>query len=156
MKTNMLLLLAAGLLTMVLFPSSDSEVKAAGISAGGYTPATVVLQGESSLMGPVTFDHAMHTAISSDCNGCHHQHQGVDVAQCVGCHDLETLATRKVAAGGIVACRHCHGEITPDAPGMPGLKVAYHRKCFTCHLGMKGLGEGPQGCTSQCHTIAQP
>jgi len=156
MKATMFFLLAVGLLAGAIFLPSHSEVTAAGMSPGGQAPDTIVMGSEGTVMKPVAFDHGMHTSIAAGCNGCHHQHQEVDISQCVGCHEFETLAARKVATGGFLACRHCHGEITPDAPGMPGLKAAYHLKCFTCHLGMKGLGQGPQGCTTQCHTMAQP
>jgi hypothetical protein len=34
---------------------------------------------------------------------------------------------------------------------MPGLKVAYHQKCFQCHWGMADVGVSPQSCTVMCH-----
>jgi hypothetical protein len=31
-----------------------------------------------------------------------------------------------------MSCKNCHGVFNPNMPGMPGLKVAYHRTCFQC------------------------
>lgn len=156
MKRSMLVFLASTLLAAAVFLPLDSGVTAAGMDVEGKSPDTVVLRIEGALLPPVRFDHRMHTYVASDCGSCHHQHQEVDVAQCGGCHEFEAKELRKVATGGFLSCRHCHGDINPDSPGMPGLKVAYHLKCFGCHLGMKGLGQGPQGCSSQCHKAEQP
>jgi hypothetical protein len=35
---------------------------------------------------------------------------------------------------------------------MPALKVAFHKKCFECHVGMGELGSSPRGCVQTCHT----
>jgi hypothetical protein len=48
-------------------------------------------------------------------------------------------------------CKNCHGAFDRDNAGMPGLKEAYHRKCFSCHRGMAGIGTDPKGCARMCH-----
>ena len=50
-----------------------------------------------------------------------------------------------------IPCNGCHADADPDNPGMPGLKTAYHRQCFTCHRGMGNIGTDPKGCAELCH-----
>lgn len=56
-------------------------------------------------MGTVTFDHAKHQGLASDCAICHHT--GMDVPKCKDCHDAK-----------------------PDAPKA---KKVFHKLCKDCH-----------------------
>jgi hypothetical protein len=124
---------------------------AEGADIEGQMPDIAVLDDMEDQYGPVQFNHSMHTYIAENCGQCHHQHGVNDTTQCQGCHSFDSPALKKVAANGFLGCKTCHDKLNPETPEMPGLKVAYHKQCFKCHLGMGGLGEGPQGCTTQCH-----
>jgi hypothetical protein len=126
---------------------------AASVSLGaGQMPGTVVLGGISDKYEPVTFDHAMHLNFMESCGQCHHQHPRASSLTCQGCHSIEKKVYRDSAAvSSFISCQSCHGQYDPGSPNMPGLKAAYHRTCFECHRGMGQLGQGPEGCTQQCH-----
>jgi hypothetical protein len=58
---------------------------------------------------------------------------------------------KTTTTSSFMACKNCHGALDPATPQMPGLKVAYHRQCFQCHLGMADVGVSPKSCTVMCH-----
>ena len=93
----------------------------------------------------------MHTMMSEGCADCHHTH-GKDNSRCAGCHEIGADQFKHSLKDSFMACVNCHGDIDPDSPEMPSLKVALHNTCFRCHLGMGNIGKSPEGCTEQCHT----
>lgn len=99
----------------------------------------------------VEFDHANHMMIADDCSTCHHEH-GSDRSRCSDCHSVGDSAFKDSVENSFAPCKDCHDDPNPDNPGMPGLKVAYHRVCFTCHIEMSDIGIDPKGCTDMCHT----
>jgi hypothetical protein len=137
-RTLLILVLAVG--GCILLAASPGAVS---------RPGTVVLDGISDIYGPVTFDHESHTMYAESCGRCHHQHPIVDTISCKLCHSVEALKDSVIST--FLPCKSCHGTYDPAQPGMPGLKVAYHRTCLDCHEGMGNVGETPQGCTEQCH-----
>jgi hypothetical protein len=121
-------------------------------ASGGSGPGTVVLGSLEDKYEPVRFDHAMHTAyFAKSCGDCHHEHGGYESQPCKGCHDLGADDFKGTVVQSFMSCKSCHGEFNPSVPGMPGLKVAYHKQCFGCHRGMGNVGKSPSGCTEQCH-----
>jgi hypothetical protein len=113
----------------------------------GYEmPGTIVIKYLQDQYGPVTFDHEMHAAMAGDCGTCHHQHNEKIRASCVECHVLKASEIQ-----GFTACSACHSDYIPDMPEMPGLKVALHKTCFQCHVGMGDLGSSPGACVKMCH-----
>lgn len=124
---------------------------ALAVSTGAVSrPGTVVLDSIADIYGPVTFDHEAHTLYAEGCGQCHHQHPNVQTVSCQLCHSMEVLKQSVIST--FLPCSSCHGDYDPAQPGMPGLKVAYHRACLDCHEGMSKVGESPEGCTEQCHT----
>lgn len=61
-------------------------------------------------MGEVTFPHADHQKIVSDCTECHHK--GLDEAKCSSCHGAD--------------------------PAAPKAKDAFHKQCKGCHKDQGG------------------
>jgi hypothetical protein len=114
-------------------------------------PGTIVLKHIMDQYGPVTFNHEMHVAIAGNCGTCHHQHDEKIKAACTECHALSAGAFKPSAKQGFAPCSACHADPLPDMPAMPGLKVALHKKCFPCHVGMNDLGSSPEACTKTCH-----
>lgn len=53
---------------------------------------------------PVTFDHAAHVALASDCKDCHHY--GIGNGKCDGCHGKTDQAPSLAAA--YTSCKTCH------------------------------------------------
>ncbi len=91
-------------------------------------PGITVIDGLSSLYGPVRFDckaHAEMAMIGGGCAVCHHHETGKKVNRCSACHGSP------LSEGGI---------------SKPGLKAAYHGQCLDCH---RETGSGI-GC-SFCH-----
>ena len=122
----------------------------AAMASGIEVPDAVLLDSLQDKYEAVNFDHSMHTFIAADCAKCHHEH-GSDNARCSSCHSIDSEKFKGSAVQSFMACSICHGDADPETPGMPGLKVAYHNQCFSCHRGMKSIGNGPEGCTQQCH-----
>jgi hypothetical protein len=60
---------------------------------------------------------------------------------CAGCHHHAPVGARPPT------CRSCHGSAARAGRDMPGLAVAYHRRCIGCHQRMR---IEKQGCTD-CH-----
>ncbi len=120
-------------------------------AADGAPQGIVKLDSISRDYTPVRFDHPKHAAIAGDCGKCHHQHGNSASLPCRECHNVTASTFKSSKKSNFMACKNCHGSLDPAAPGMPGLKVAYHRQCFQCHRGMGEVGNSPQGCTLTCH-----
>ncbi len=78
-------------------------------------PDSILLGDLADQYQPVHFDHKLHAEMAemgSECSTCHHYSP----------------------QGHIPPCRECHNGKPPliDLP-RPGLKVAYHRQCLSCH-----------------------
>lgn len=65
-------------------------------------PDSVTL--EVAGQAPVTFDHAAHVALASDCKDCHHY--GVGNGSCDGCHGKTDQAPS--LADAYTSCKTCH------------------------------------------------
>lgn len=99
----------------------------------------------------VKFDHEKHSKLAGNCGACHHQHGNSASLPCKECHSLTPENFRNSVNNMFMACKNCHSVTDPANPGMPGLKVAYHRTCMQCHRGMGNVGTDPKGCTEMCH-----
>lgn len=119
-------------------------------------PAVIELGSLSDRFEAVTFDHGTHTLIAGDCGVCHHEHGTNSGFPCKDCHDVAPETFRKSVSNTFMACSMCHGDFDRDMAHVPGLKAAYHRKCFKCHRGIGNLGLDPQGCTEMCHAAKSP
>jgi hypothetical protein len=113
-------------------------------------PGVLTLGSISENYTAVTFDHPKHAALADGCASCHHHGEG-DRASCKGCHNLGSSAFKNSVVTSFMPCSNCHAGNDRDNPSMPGLKVAYHKKCFECHRGMGNVGLDPTGCTELCH-----
>jgi hypothetical protein len=145
-----------GMLAVLSFCLLMPMVMALGTNAadsGEGMPGVVSLDSLQGKYGAVRFDHALHTQMSEGCAQCHHTH-GSDNSRCKDCHSIGIDDFRGTVVRSFMACGTCHGEFDKESPGMPGLKVAYHSQCFGCHIGMGNVGNGPKGCTEQCHEKA--
>ncbi len=125
--------------------------------AGSPGPATAepgmrVLDSIKNEYGPVKFDHPKHTAIAGNCSACHHEHTMANDLPCKQCHTITPQSFKNSVSHSFMACKNCHASQDRDNPGMPGLKVAYHKQCFSCHKGMGNIGLNPKGCTEMCHS----
>jgi len=123
-----------------------------GRTAGADMPGTITLDSLKNQYSPVTFDHSMHAALAEKCGKCHHQHNDKNVSSCKECHTIDEASFKASAKQGFLPCSGCHSDYSPDSPEIPGLKVALHKKCFQCHLGIGELGNSPRGCSQTCHT----
>ena len=139
----------AGMIVAVFF------LAAPVFGAGGEPPASVLIDSLSHLYKGVIFDHEQHADIADDCSVCHHHvlGNGTVVPQCARCHSNSKGTSS-------VACKDCHVrkpftpkhikkmEANPDRYhiDVPGLKAAYHLRCFNCHVKMGA----PTGC-EDCH-----
>ena len=138
---------------LVVVPSANAETGAPPSAASGSTvaPGTVKLDSLVDKYEPVLFNHEKHIGIAGDCGKCHHQHGNNASSPCHECHRIAASSFRGSVTGSFMACKNCHGVYDPASPGMPGLKVAYHRQCFQCHLGMADVGVDPKACAAMCH-----
>jgi hypothetical protein len=128
-------------------------LKAMPVSVEGMEiPGTIVIDHIQKQYNPVTFDHTMHAGLAGNCGKCHHQHNEKTISVCKECHFLNAEAFKASVKEGFLPCSGCHSDYSPEAPGMPGLKVALHKKCFECHVGIGELGSSPRGCAQTCHT----
>lgn len=75
-------------------------------------PATTTL--EVAGQAPVTFDHAAHVALSSNCKQCHHY--GVGNGSCTDCHGNAKLTQAPSLAAAYTACKTCHTSTPVAAP----------------------------------------
>lgn len=65
---------------------------------------------------------------------------------CRGCHH-NTPASKTPPH-----CASCHGKpFSPDEPGRPGLKAAFHDQCMGCHKAMKLEKPVATDCNAGCH-----
>ncbi len=121
---------------------------------GKEMPGVIVLKKIKNKYRPVTFNHEMHAAIAGNCGTCHHQHDEKARASCKECHAMNAGALRASLKQSFTACSSCHSDFSPEMPEMPGLKVALHKKCFQCHVGIGDLGSSPAACAKTCHAPA--
>lgn len=128
--------------------AEDGQATAA--SSAARLPGVRVLGSITDKFDPVTFDHSKHVAIAGNCAACHHHGNG-NTASCKECHGLTPSAFKNSVIHSFMPCSNCHGATDRENPAMPGLKVAYHQKCFECHRGMGSIGLDPKGCAELCH-----
>lgn len=142
----------ASLILAVIFCMIFSAFLFAGdkVSSAERIPGVRMLKSISDQYQGVKFDHQKHTSIAENCGTCHHHGNGAS-ALCKECHGLTASAFKNSVVNNFMACSNCHGSFDRDNPGMPGLKVAYHKKCFECHRGMGNIGTDPKGCAEMCH-----
>lgn len=114
-------------------------------------PGVIELGSLSERFEAVTFNHGAHVPMAGDCGVCHHEHGANSSLPCSNCHSVTPEVFRKSVTGTFMACPMCHGDYDRDVANVPGLKVAYHRKCFQCHRGLGKLGLAPEGCDLTCH-----
>ncbi len=119
-------------------------------SSAARLPGVRSLGSLSEKYAAVTFDHPKHVAIAGSCAACHHHGNG-NTSSCKECHGLGPSAFKNSVVHTFMPCSNCHGAYDRENPAMPGLKVAYHKKCFECHRGMGDIGLDPKGCTELCH-----
>ncbi len=120
-------------------------------SEGTDMPGTIVIKYIQKRYGQVTFDHAMHVDLAGSCGKCHHMHDEKRNATCRECHSLDASMFKASAKQGFLPCSGCHTDYSAETPEIPGLKVALHKKCFECHIGIGEIGSSPQGCVKTCH-----
>jgi hypothetical protein len=138
-------------LCILLTPAIYAENAQQSASAKWKMPKIVALDSVTDKYEPVKFDHEKHVAIESNCSKCHHQHPNPKSLSCSECHSISSAEFGKSVGHSFLACKSCHGTYDISNPGMPDLKVAYHRVCFECHRGMGNVGLDPKGCTETCH-----
>lgn len=115
-------------------------------------PKVIVLDKIKGSYSPVTFDHAKHASIAGKCGVCHHTHTAKTYEYCNQCHQMSSELFKASAKHSFVPCSDCHKDYSLQNPAVVTLKVAYHKKCFSCHRGIGELGKSPQGCNSTCHS----
>ncbi len=145
--------IVVGLSLGVLFAAylyAGDDPSASAASSAARLPGIRVLSSISNWYEPVTFDHAKHVAIAGKCGACHHHGNG-NTSSCEQCHKLSPSVFKNSVVNNFLPCSGCHGAPDRENPSMPGLKVAYHKKCFECHRGMGNVGLDPKGCTELCH-----
>lgn len=120
-------------------------------AAPAKSPDVVTIDSLKDKYEAVRFDHAKHTSLAPDCGTCHHTHGTNSSLPCKECHDLSKEQFGNSVIKTFTACKKCHGSFDRSNPGMPGLKVAYHKKCFQCHRGMADIGTDPKACAGICH-----
>jgi Class III cytochrome C family len=148
-KTCMVLgLCLAILFALPLF--SGEDLGHAASSTEPRLPGVRVLGGLSDKYEPVRFDHEKHVSLAGKCDACHHHANGA-ASSCRECHNLGPSVFKNSVVRNFMPCSGCHGALDPGNPAMPGLKVAYHEKCFACHRGMNDVGIDPKGCAELCH-----
>lgn len=119
------------------------------LSSASNLPGTRMLSSISEKYNPVKFDHQKHVALAGNCAACHHHPK--EASSCKECHGVTPASFKGSVVNSFIACSNCHSSADRDNPAMPGLKVAYHKKCFECHRGMGDIGSDPKGCTEICH-----
>ncbi len=147
-KVRWLIALAAPLFLIGIFIITESPVLGKGLNM----PRTIIIKHIQKEYSPVKFDHTAHVPLASGCGQCHHMHHDKQNATCKECHAIDSGTFKSSVKESFLPCSACHTDNSADSPGVPGLKVALHKKCFECHIGMGDLGVSPQGCTKTCHT----
>lgn len=146
MKKIVLILTAGALL---LLTAATNPTPAA--EPGG--PDTVELDRLAGPYGPVEFSHGRHARrFAEGCGDCHHQHRGYEKQPCKRCHAIDVAQFKESVVRSFRPCGNCHGDYDPATPDVPGLKVAYHQVCFSCHTEVGDTGASPASCDQQCHT----
>jgi hypothetical protein len=123
----------------------------AEVDAVKKMPGAIDIKYIQKYYGPVAFNHSKHAAMAGTCGKCHHSHNEKINSACRECHALDVGIFKSSAKQAFLPCSVCHTSYSPEEPGMPGLKVALHKKCFECHIGMRELGSSPSGCVKTCH-----
>jgi len=152
MKKAALTIAAITLLAVALIMGGGPMAGADNATKTPNYPAKITIDNIKGDLSPVEFNHAAHVEMAGTCGQCHHQHGMEPGKQCMECHEIGPEKYRASAKNSFLGCSNCHSEQSGEAPEMPGLKVAYHKKCFSCHVGMAGLGETPKACAELCHT----
>ena len=88
-----------------------------GVVAAFALPAVALRAPDSTTLevagqASVTFDHAAHVALASDCKTCHHY--GVGNGKCGGCHGKTSQAPS--LADAYTACKTCHTSTPVPVP----------------------------------------
>lgn len=139
------------LIACTLLPLAAAPQQNVAPAPGG--PGIVRLDSLEGPYEPVVFRHGRHAArFAQGCGDCHHQHSGYDRNPCKRCHAIDAAQFKESAVRSFRACSTCHGDYDPAAPDVPGLKVAYHQMCFSCHEGTGEEDAAPKSCEQQCHT----
>jgi hypothetical protein len=125
---------------------------AAQICIAASSPGVRILDSIMDTYSPVKFDHPKHVSIAGNCATCHHEHSMGDKFPCKQCHNISPETFKNSVTQSFMACKNCHGSFDRDNAAMPGLKTAYHEKCFSCHRGMGDIGTDPKGCAELCHS----
>ncbi|MGD0281765.1 MAG: cytochrome c3 family protein [Dissulfurispiraceae bacterium] len=120
-------------------------------AASPTSPGVIMLDSVKDKYDAVRFDHGKHTSLAGNCGTCHHEHGDNSSLPCKECHALTPDQFKQSVTRSFTACKGCHISFDRSNPKMPGLKVAYHKKCFQCHRGMGDVGIDPKGCTVMCH-----
>ncbi|MGO9612383.1 MAG: cytochrome c3 family protein [Dissulfurispiraceae bacterium] len=115
-------------------------------------PGIIVIKDLQKRYGPVSFDHSMHASLAGECGTCHHMHNKETASSCGKCHSIGAKEFKASVKQTFLPCSACHTDLTADSPEMPSLKVALHKKCFQCHVGIGGIGSSPEGCVKTCHS----
>jgi hypothetical protein len=145
-------LLALSLLTALFLLLGQGPARAGSeTKQGGKAPDTIKLDSLQGRFSAVIFDHSKHARLAEGCYTCHHEHPVPKELTCSNCHKLGVTEFKDSVKSSFMPCRNCHNEYVPKNPGMPGLKVAYHKTCFKCHAGMGDVGMDPRGCSMLCH-----
>ena len=126
-------------------------VASLSIGNAAKLPETITLDSISDKFEAVIFTHETHATMADNCAACHHEHGNSASLPCKDCHSLSPSAFKSSVTSSFSACKDCHSDYSPSDPKMPGLKVAYHTKCFQCHRGMNNVGIDPKGCAELCH-----
>ncbi|BBD08170.1 acidic tetraheme cytochrome c3 TmcA [Desulfovibrio ferrophilus] len=117
-------LVLVGLLTVLFVGAAQSQDDMVQLKADAFVthtrPAAVFVHDEHNEKAGV-----------EDCNACHHVYE-----------DGKFMADDDSAG---TACSECH--MLKANGRQPGLMVAYHKQCKSCH---EAEGKGPMAC-GQCH-----
>lgn len=127
---------------------AESQVFGKGLNM----PRKIIIKHIQKEYSAVKFDHSTHVSLASGCGQCHHMHNDKQNSTCKECHAINSASFKSSVKEGFLPCSACHTDNSADSPGVPGLKVALHKKCFECHIGIGDLGVSPQGCVRTCHT----
>ncbi len=141
----------------LIFALSACIFLAASLSVGdaAKSPDVVTIESLSNKYEAVIFTHERHTGMAGNCGTCHHEHGSSGTLPCKDCHSLTPSVFKNSVTRNFMACKNCHGAYSPSEPKMPGLKVAYHTKCFQCHRGISDVGTDPKGCAALCHAAKE-
>ena len=121
-----------------------------------------------SHVGEVVFPHRLHVEdLGLECNSCHHPTRAPKLVTphprilagetqgCALCHREDVKPGKARSAEGkqdgrAYRCEACHGPRTTRAGDFPGLRVALHATCGTCHE--IGTGAEASASCATCHS----